>query len=48
MPGAFRADHVGSLLRPPKLLKARTLHHQAQMDRDELTRVEDEAILEAL
>jgi len=48
MPETFRADHVGSLLRPPKLLKARTLHQQAQLDRDALTRVEDEAILEAL
>jgi len=44
----YRADHVGSLLRPPKLLEARTLHQQAQLDRDGLTRVEDEAILEAL
>lgn len=44
----YRADHVGSLLRPPKLLKARTLFYRAQLDQDELTKLEDEAILEAL
>ena len=48
MAAIYRADHVGSLLRPAKLLEALTLHQQAQMDRDGLTRVEDQAILEAL
>ena len=48
MAATYRADHVGSLLRPSKLLEARTLHNRDQMDRDELTRIEDEAILEAL
>ncbi len=46
MPPAFRADQVGSLLRPAKLLDARALHQRAQLDRDGLTRAEDEAILQ--
>ena len=29
MPPAFRADQVGSLLRPEKLLDARALHQRA-------------------
>ncbi len=48
MPEIYRADQVGSLLRPQKLLEARTLHNEAQIDRDGLTRAENEAILEAL
>ncbi len=44
----YRADHVGSLLRPPKLLEAHTLFYRAQLDQDELNKLEDEAILEAL
>ena len=48
MPPAFRADQVGSLLRPAKLLDARALHQGAQLDRDGLTRAEDEAILQVL
>lgn len=48
MPPAFRADQVGSLLRPAKLLEARELHQQSQLDREGLTRAEDEAILHAL
>ena len=45
MPPQFRADHVGSLLRPAALLNARA---NPSMDRDALTRLEDEAILAAL
>jgi len=48
MPPAFRADQVGSLLRPPGLLEARALHVGAQLDRDGLNRAEDEAVLQAL
>jgi 5-methyltetrahydropteroyltriglutamate--homocysteine methyltransferase len=44
----FRADHVGSLLRPPELLKARDDHAAGQIDDDELRAVEDEAIREAV
>jgi 5-methyltetrahydropteroyltriglutamate--homocysteine methyltransferase len=40
----FRADHVGSLLRPPHLLAARERARQGQLAAAELARVEDEAI----
>jgi 5-methyltetrahydropteroyltriglutamate--homocysteine methyltransferase len=42
----FRADHVGSLLRPPRLLEARDDHAAGGIDDDELRAVEDEAIRE--
>jgi 5-methyltetrahydropteroyltriglutamate--homocysteine methyltransferase len=42
----FRADHVGSLLRPPQLLQARDEHAAGKLDADELRAVEDDAILE--
>jgi 5-methyltetrahydropteroyltriglutamate--homocysteine methyltransferase len=44
----FRADHVGSLLRPRRLLDARDDHAAGRIDDDELRAVEDEAILEAV
>jgi 5-methyltetrahydropteroyltriglutamate--homocysteine methyltransferase len=44
----FRADHVGSLLRPPELLKARDDHAAGQIDDDELHAAEDDAIREAV
>jgi 5-methyltetrahydropteroyltriglutamate--homocysteine methyltransferase len=40
----FRADHVGSLLRPARLLQARQDHADGRIDDDELRGVEDEAI----
>jgi 5-methyltetrahydropteroyltriglutamate--homocysteine methyltransferase len=40
----FRADHVGSLLRPPELLKARAEHEAGRLSSEELRRVEDDAI----
>ena len=40
----FRADHVGSLLRPARLLKARAEHADGRIDDDELRSVEDDAI----
>jgi len=40
----FRADHVGSLLRPPELLRAREDFSAGAIDADELRGVEDEAI----
>src|ERR671935_2736792 len=40
----FRADHVGSLLRPKELLKAREDHTADRIDDDELRAIEDEAI----
>jgi 5-methyltetrahydropteroyltriglutamate--homocysteine methyltransferase len=40
----FRADHVGSLLRPQSLLQARDDFAAGLIDADELGRIEDEAI----
>jgi 5-methyltetrahydropteroyltriglutamate--homocysteine methyltransferase len=40
----FRADHVGSLLRPPELLEARARHAAGELDAAGLRRVEDAAI----
>jgi 5-methyltetrahydropteroyltriglutamate--homocysteine methyltransferase len=42
----FRADHVGSLLRPPQLLQARADFADGRLDADGLRAAEDEAILE--
>jgi 5-methyltetrahydropteroyltriglutamate--homocysteine methyltransferase len=44
----YRADHVGSLLRPPALLKAREDFANNAIDADELKAVEDEAIRDAV
>lgn len=41
----YRADHVGSLLRPPDLLAARSNRH---ITREELTKLEDTYILDVL
>src|SRR5260370_13259947 len=43
----FRADHVGSLLRPAALLKARAQHQAGHISAAELRRVEDDAIRDA-
>jgi 5-methyltetrahydropteroyltriglutamate--homocysteine methyltransferase len=40
----FRADHVGSLLRPERLLKARSQHAEGALSDEELRSVEDDAI----
>ncbi len=44
----FRADHVGSLLRPPQLLKAREDHAAGRIDDEQLRAAEDEAIREVV
>jgi 5-methyltetrahydropteroyltriglutamate--homocysteine methyltransferase len=44
----FRADHVGSLLRPAELLKAREDHSAARIDDDQLKAAEDSAIADAV
>jgi 5-methyltetrahydropteroyltriglutamate--homocysteine methyltransferase len=44
----FRADHVGSLLRPPELLKARADRQAGRIAAEELRQVEDRAIREAV
>jgi 5-methyltetrahydropteroyltriglutamate--homocysteine methyltransferase len=43
----FRADHVGSLLRPPELLKAREEHKQGKITAADLRKIEDAAIRKA-
>lgn len=51
MPGAkppFRADHVGSLLRPDRLLEAREAHAAGTVSADELRAVEDDCIRDAV
>ena len=40
----FRADHVGSLLRPPELLAARAAHVEGRIDDAALREAEDSAI----
>lgn len=44
----FRADHVGSLLRPAHLLEARSRYQNGAISAEELRAVEDEAIREAI
>jgi methionine synthase II (cobalamin-independent) len=44
----FRADHVGSLLRPPELLEAREAFDAGRIDGAELSAAEDEAIRDAV
>jgi 5-methyltetrahydropteroyltriglutamate--homocysteine methyltransferase len=52
MPGTsappFRVDHVGSLLRPPALLKARADHQTGRIPAAELRAAEDTAIHDAV
>src|ERR1044071_6030690 len=40
----FRADHVGSLLRPPALLEARAAHAAGDLPGEGLRQLEDESI----
>jgi 5-methyltetrahydropteroyltriglutamate--homocysteine methyltransferase len=44
----FRADHVGSLLRPPQLLKARADRAAGKISGEELSTVEDALIREVV
>jgi len=44
----YRADHVGSLLRPPRLLAAREQHATGRISADQLRAVEDDAIAEVV
>jgi 5-methyltetrahydropteroyltriglutamate--homocysteine methyltransferase len=44
----FRADHVGSLLRPPELKEARENRKQEKISSDQLKRVEDKHIRNAV
>src|SRR6266403_2582310 len=44
----YRADHVGSLLRPPELLRARSEYQAGRLSGEELRRIEDAAIRDAV
>src|ERR1051325_8025827 len=44
----YRADHVGSLLRPPEVLEAHAARAAGRISPDQLREVEDRAILTAL
>ena len=42
MTAPYRADQVGSLLRPPELQEAREAHAASRLDQDALRAVEDQ------
>jgi len=44
----FRADNIGSLLRPPELLQAREALRDRRMDAGEVRAIEDRSVLKAL
>jgi 5-methyltetrahydropteroyltriglutamate--homocysteine methyltransferase len=44
----FRADHVGSLLRPPEVHTARADHAAGRIDDDEMRAIEDRAITDVI
>jgi 5-methyltetrahydropteroyltriglutamate--homocysteine methyltransferase len=44
----FRADNIGSLLRPPELIEARAAHQEGRLDAEQLREVENQSILTAL
>src|SRR5258708_37510007 len=43
-PPPFRAEHIGSLMRPRELLRARERHAAGKLDREALSEIENEAI----
>jgi 5-methyltetrahydropteroyltriglutamate--homocysteine methyltransferase len=44
----FRADHVGSLMRPPRLLEARAEFAAGHLGADALRAIEDDAITDVV
>lgn len=48
MASPYRADHVGSLLRPPELLAAREARSRGSITTEQLHEAEDQAVLKAL
>src|SRR5580692_9835613 len=48
MPKSYRAQHIGSLLRPPELLQARAAHAAGGLPLEQLRAAEDRAILQVL
>jgi 5-methyltetrahydropteroyltriglutamate--homocysteine methyltransferase len=47
-PRNYRADHVGSLLRPPELLQARDDFNKQRISQEQLKQIEDRAVQAAL
>src|SRR5687768_4180048 len=48
MPTSFRADQVGSFLRPPELKDAHAAHREGRLSQQQLRELEDRAILDIL
>ena len=48
MPTPYRADHVGSLLRPAELIEARAEHAAGRLSAEQVREQEDAAVLRAL
>jgi len=48
MATTYRAEHIGSLLRPAEVLQARADHSQGRLTLEQLREIEDRAILAAL
>lgn len=48
MAAAYRAEHIGSLLRPRELLEAREAHRRGKKTSEQLRDIEDKYILDAL
>ena len=48
MSTTYRADHIGSLLRPAELLEARIAYANGAIDQAQLRQAEDQAILLSL
>src|SRR5688500_12734243 len=48
MAAVYRTDHVGSMVRPTRLMDAREAHLAGTLSLEALRQVEDECILEAL
>lgn len=44
----YRADHVGSLLRPPELLEARAKFNDGKLSEEQFRKIEDESVSKAL
>ena len=48
MANRYRADNIGSLLRPRELLDARAAYREGRLERERLREIEDRSILQAL
>jgi 5-methyltetrahydropteroyltriglutamate--homocysteine methyltransferase len=48
VPAPYRADHVGSLLRPPEVLEAHASFQQGKLSAEHLREIEDRAILDVI